>query len=286
MATKICSCFTQMSPTMSEPKVTPEDGAEMQMTKPETLRALANALRFLDAIDMDGYEGIDAASIIRAAADRIETMQTDLRRLRGIEMAVVQALAHILEHGDDRGAGELARMAADRIEELKTALHNAQVDRDVARGQLAAADKAADDRWCKALELADWDGGVFHYDGGIYPWPRGFVPDCPMTWEEKLAPLRQELAAERARAAALSAELAMYKTALESQNRSLDDAVAEATAVERYGTEAALSQASDAGESIENSAKALWEYVLAHSLDGRVQLHPSGSGSVSGEGET
>jgi hypothetical protein len=47
------------------------------------------------------------------------------------------------------------------------------------------ADKAADARWCAALKSADWDGGVFHHDGRIYPWPRGFVPDCPATWAEK-----------------------------------------------------------------------------------------------------
>jgi hypothetical protein len=53
----------------------------------------------------------------------------------------------------------------------------------------AAADKAADKRWTAALAHADWDGGVFHHEGRIYPWPRGFVPDCPATWASKTYPL-------------------------------------------------------------------------------------------------
>jgi hypothetical protein len=59
--------------------------------------------------------------------------------------------------------------------------------------ELANAEKAADDRWAAALDLADWDGGVFHYDGRIYPWPSGFVPNCPATWEEQIKPFRTAL---------------------------------------------------------------------------------------------
>jgi len=55
------------------------------------------------------------------------------------------------------------------------------------------ADKAADARWCAALEAADWDGGVFHHEGRIYPWPRGFVPDCPATWAQRLRDMAKQV---------------------------------------------------------------------------------------------
>jgi len=63
---------------------------------------------------------------------------------------------------------------------------------DAAQARAAEAEKAADARWCAALERADWDGGVFHYEGRIYPWPNGFVPDCPATWTAKTAPIEAE----------------------------------------------------------------------------------------------
>ena len=57
----------------------------------------------------------------------------------------------------------------------------------------ARAELEADARWCAALELADWDGGVFHYEGRLYPWPRGFVPDCPATWAAKLRDMARDV---------------------------------------------------------------------------------------------
>jgi len=57
---------------------------------------------------------------------------------------------------------------------------------------LAERDRAADERWCKAMQVADWDGGVFHYEGRIYPWPCGFVPDVPATWASKTEAARRE----------------------------------------------------------------------------------------------
>jgi hypothetical protein len=132
--------------------------------------------------------------------------------------------------------------AADRIEELTK--------------ELAAADKAADDRWCKALEVADWDGEVFHYDGRIYPWPRGFVPDVPATWEEKIAPLRQELAAERAKVAAAGEILHEF--------------------VRHERGECP-------GRDVEYCVSALRERI--HAWTAAIP-HPSGSGSVSGRGRT
>lgn len=69
---------------------------------------------------------------------------------------------------------------------------------DAATKQAAKqADMAADERWRKALEFADWegwDGGVFHYEGRTYPWPKGFVPDCPATWARKRAEVLEQAA--------------------------------------------------------------------------------------------
>lgn len=88
----------------------------------------------------------------------------------------------------------LTKLELDSLR-LRVATGYYQRDSDVPRllATLDAADKAADDRWCAALEKADWDGGVFHYEGRIYPWPRGFVPDVPATWASKLDPIRTAL---------------------------------------------------------------------------------------------
>jgi len=60
--------------------------------------------------------------------------------------------------------------------------------------QRAEAERETSERWEKAMETADWDGGVFHYDGRIYPWPRGFVPDVPATWAERNRAVRRQIA--------------------------------------------------------------------------------------------
>jgi len=76
----------------------------------------------------------------------------------------------------DLGDFNAMKLLSERVATVLAAASDAARD---------AADKAADDRWCKAMETADWDGGVFHYNGQIYPWPRGFVPDVPATWKSK-----------------------------------------------------------------------------------------------------
>lgn len=150
-----------------------------------------------DILWKDGtkYVRADIAWRHRRAAETAEAT------LNAVALAVGVAQEHegqVERASDDRLLEELTviQRRAGRVLEVEHAL-------EVAEAKVATAEKDADARWNAALEAADWDGGVFHYDGRIYPWPRGFVPDCPATWASKTAPLEAALETAERRVAAL-----------------------------------------------------------------------------------
>ena len=112
-----------------------------------------------------------------AADPDFATMALASTKARGIDWAKYPRLKEALSH----------RPSSDLLDEAL----------ELAAAMRAQGDKEADERWCAAMKAADWDGGVFHHEGRIYPWPRGFVPDCPATWEVKVDERLRERAVVR-----------------------------------------------------------------------------------------